>query len=301
MGAEQDSSLAKAQAVDAVSLLVGRAGVRRKERWGQRMRSWKRRERGPNATMRDGGPRVCTGPGLGTQVHRASSQKQGRVRRGGLLTHPRVSQAGTLPTSLRDNQHCKAEKGEGTGLGHRGELFSRQNGGLSKVPETVVRPAWRWQGHRAWENRDSRAEPWHAGRPAACHSQAGTHGGPRTAQLAQGQGPGARPPHRISEGDQAGPLGSRDKPHPTRADYWATLRQSPGLTPPHPPPPPPSLSSCLKQKPPQGQPRPTALAIRREGGHPPSPPLRGPCSFPALASRHPYLAPGHQGFGHRQI
>lgn len=61
--------LIKAQAVDAVSLLVGRAGVRKKERWGQRMRSWKRkeRERGPKATVRDGGPRVCTGPGLGTQ------------------------------------------------------------------------------------------------------------------------------------------------------------------------------------------------------------------------------------------
>lgn len=54
MGAEQDSLLIKAQALDVVSLLVGRAGVRRKERWGQRMRSWKRKERERTQSHREG-------------------------------------------------------------------------------------------------------------------------------------------------------------------------------------------------------------------------------------------------------
>ena len=100
------------------------------------MRSPKRREGGRTQSHSEGRCAPCLHrPRAGGRLEdqQASSQKQGR-----LSPRPRVSRAVTKHTCLREDQHHKAEKGKGMGLGHRGELLSRRSRGLFKVPETAA-------------------------------------------------------------------------------------------------------------------------------------------------------------------
>ena len=118
------------------------------------------------------------------------------------------------------------------GSGHQGELLSRQSRGLFDVQETAHRLAERRQGHRAWGEGGLQRTAPADGTPGSVPLPARD---PRQAPNSP-----TRPRPRcgcpsitqdLRTQTEQSYTASQDKSHPSRADYSATSRSSPGLTP----------------------------------------------------------------------